>query len=136
MVSNHQLDSNLRRIEQLFADVYAPKALEAILRNIVVMCARVPDQICCLPPADVLFSYPLTTYFYMEEKELVWCTFLERILDENATRAASVQFLDMHRSRGQTFRRLAPLIADVIRLLHPGQLGCNCVDKVDYYEAI
>ena len=129
--SNHQQASNLRRIEELFVDVYAPKALHCIQRSIGDMCTKVPGHICFLPPADVLLSCPLTTYYYMEEKELVWNTFLERILDESITRAASVQFLGMNRSRAETFRRLALKMADIIRLIHPGQLDLNGVDEVD-----
>ena len=129
--SNHQQTSNLRRIEQLFVDVYAPKALASIQLNIADMCANMLSHICCLPPADVLLAYPLTTYFFMDEKELVWDTFLERILDESITRAASVQFLGKNRSRADIFRRLTPQIAEAIRLLHPWQLDLNGVDEVD-----
>ena len=129
--SNHQQASNLRCIEQLFVDVYAPKALHTLQRSIGDMCTKVPGHICFLPLADVLLSFPLTTYFYLDQKELVWSMFLERILDENVTRAASVQFLGMNRSRADIFRRLAPQIAEAIQLLHLWQLDLNDVDEVD-----
>ena len=126
-MSSAEILTSLRHIEKLYAEVYAPHALQCITRNSYKWCrgcwnnlrADALEHICHLSPVKTLLLHPRAIYFGMMERDSVWLELMDRIKEECAAKF----FVTDCTSRADMFRSLTPLIGENIRRLLKFQMN-------------